>query len=281
MRSFIILFIITLLHVVFSNQMVIEQLITENFSSINNLTIILRDEDFSITLNKEILNLRFFENEEKINCNLFDKFSIVCKVKNKSFLPIMFKINFETDKIIGDDNKYELKILSRLERFFLYIYLPIGFIVKEEKEQIPNNATLLSDGKRIILFFKNDNVTTFETYFTIERTGEKKEIPIQFPYSITTLIILVVIVLVLIIYLYYKKKLEKFKKEIIEVLDPNEKKVLEILLKNNPINQKKIVELTQLSKAEISKIVSSLKQRGIVDVEKRGRNNIIYLRKTL
>lgn len=274
----IVIIAILILPLALSNNIIsIDQYITEDLKTINNITITLKEKDISMVFNKELYNLKILEGSDKVNCNLFEKNSIICEVLNISDLPISFKISVETDKIVDEKNRYEFKLLTKAERFYISIFLPIGYAVKEEKEEIAENITFLSDGKRIILFVRKNNITTFELSFTLKKI--EKIIPL--PYSIITIVVIASLIIITILYLYYKIKLEKERKKIIEVLDINERKVLEILMKNNPINQKKLVELTQLSKAKISKIISSFKQRGIVSVEKRGRNNIIYLNKKL
>jgi len=278
MKKLAILTLATLsvLLLVKSNTISIEQFITENFTSINNATIVLKEESLSITLNKEITKLEVLENQEKVSCEIFEKNTILCKGLNKSYLPLSFKIYFETEKVI-DNEKYQIKILSKMDKFYLITYLPIGFAIKEDKTEIPYLQTFGSDGKRIYAFFSANNTNIFESSFTLTKITEVKII--EPPNSLIIIVLVVAAVIIAIVYLYYKGKIEKQKRAIIEVLDLNERKVLEILMKNNPINQKKIVELTQLSKAEVSKIISSLKQRGIVNIERRGRNNIIYLQK--
>lgn len=267
----ITLIIAALIPLVESNIILINQYITENFTSLNNLSIAMKESPLIITLNKEIKNLNLETN--KVSCNVFNKNTIICEADN---LPIFFSLTFETDEIIKN-NTYEINILTKAEKFYLIIYLPIGYIVKQEN--IAENPNFLSDGKRIILYFSKNNITTFSTNFTLEKVKEEKIIGP--PTSLIIIALVALSIVLIIIYLYYKGKLEKQKKSIMQVLDPNEKKVLEILMQNNPITQKKIVELTQLSKAEVSKIISSLKQRGIVEIEKRGRNNIVYLKKAI
>ncbi|MEM5828008.1 MAG: winged helix-turn-helix transcriptional regulator [Candidatus Aenigmatarchaeota archaeon] len=267
----ITLILAIILPLIKGNIILIEQTITENFTSINNVSIAMKESPLTIILNREIKNLDV--SNKNISCDIFNKNSIIC---NSQELPISFSITFETEEIIKD-NIYELSIVTKAEKLYLTIYLPVGYVVKEEN--VAENPKFLSDGKRIILFFSKNNATTFSTKFSIEKVKEEKII--TYPYSLIIIILVVISIALIIIYLYYKGKLEKQRKSIIEVLEPNERKVLEILMQNNPITQKKIVELTQLSKAEVSKIISSLKQRGIVDVEKRGRNNIIYLKKKI
>jgi len=63
------------------------------------------------------------------------------------------------------------------------------------------------------------------------------------------------------------------------LLDKDEKKVLEIILREKEIIQRKIVSSTNLSKTKVSRIISRLKERGIIEVEKRGRTNLIKLKK--
>lgn len=271
-----LLIFLSIIPIILGNEIIIEQYLNEDFTTKNNISIISKSVDTILTFNKQLFNLTV-DQKEKINCDIFEKNSIICKVKNQNDLPILYKIYVETEKIVNENKEYELKILTSARSFNLIVYLPIGYVLEEEMGKIKNLVNASSDGKRIILHFRDSNITVFETKFKIKEV----ERIIPFPYSLITIILTIFLAGIVIVYFYYKSKLEKQRLELMKILEPKEKNILEILLKNNPINQKKLVELTQLSKAEISKIVYSLKNRGIVDVEKRGRNNIIYLKKKI
>ncbi|MCS7123067.1 MAG: winged helix-turn-helix transcriptional regulator, partial [Candidatus Aenigmarchaeota archaeon] len=64
-----------------------------------------------------------------------------------------------------------------------------------------------------------------------------------------------------------------------EVLDPDEKKIYEIVQKEGKIKQNRLVELTGFSKVKVSRVVKSLKDKKLINVEKLGKTNLISLRK--
>jgi uncharacterized membrane protein len=63
-------------------------------------------------------------------------------------------------------------------------------------------------------------------------------------------------------------------------MDDYEKNIISSIEKaGGKINQKKIAVDTNLSKAKVSRVVHKLLERGIVEVERRGRTNIVSLSK--
>jgi len=71
----------------------------------------------------------------------------------------------------------------------------------------------------------------------------------------------------------------KSEKLVLSVLDEYERRIVNILIKEENIKQKKLVEMTNLSKAKVSRVVKSLSERGLLDVERRGRTNLLKLKK--
>jgi uncharacterized membrane protein len=180
-----------------------------------------------------------------------------------------YYLNVTKEKEEKNHYKLEVSISESVKKAFITIILPEGSFIKHSENLLPK-PKFASDGRRIYVIYEFKDLQFFSTSFEIERT---------LPKDISTSIIVAIIFLIssLSIYLYFKFSSLKKYKEFLILLDENERKVLEILKKNPKIVQKKIVELTNLSKAKVSKIISSFKQRGIVEVERRGRNNIIKL----
>jgi DNA-binding transcriptional ArsR family regulator len=71
----------------------------------------------------------------------------------------------------------------------------------------------------------------------------------------------------------------KSQKLVLSVLDEYERRIVNILLTEDRIKQKKIVKMTKLSKAKVSRVIKSLAERGLVEVERRGRTNLLRLKK--
>ncbi len=78
-----------------------------------------------------------------------------------------------------------------------------------------------------------------------------------------------------IVFRYFRKS----EKLVLSVLDEYERQIVNILLTEDRIKQKKIVDMTRLSKAKVSRVIKSLAERGLVEVERRGRTNLLKLKK--
>ena len=71
----------------------------------------------------------------------------------------------------------------------------------------------------------------------------------------------------------------KSDKLVLSVLDEYERKIVDIVSAEGEVKQKKIVELTNMSKAKVSRVIKSLVNRGVVDVERSGRTNRVRMSK--
>lgn len=70
-------------------------------------------------------------------------------------------------------------------------------------------------------------------------------------------------------------------RHVLPVLTESERRTMEILLRGNkPVDQRAIIKELDYSKPKVSRLVHDLQQRGLVEVERKGRNNLIKLRKT-
>jgi uncharacterized membrane protein len=77
------------------------------------------------------------------------------------------------------------------------------------------------------------------------------------------------------IYIRHFRKPQKF---ILSVLDDYERKIMDLIIASEGVtDQKKIVKDTNLSKAKVSRVVKSLVERGLIEVERIGRRNKLKL----
>jgi len=212
----------------------------------------------------------------KIN-NIKDIESDFCSLQNemiKCNLPTTdrktYHLKVTKESIKNSLHRLEISISETAKKAIIIISLPQGSSLKQSQEELIPKPKLSTDGKRIYLFYEFQDFQMFSTSFEVERI-------ISTDISIYIILIAILVIILISFYVYFKFISFRKYKEFLVLLSENERKVLEILRKNNKIDQKKIVELSNLSKAEVSKIISSFKQRGIVEVEKRGRNNIVKL----
>lgn len=64
---------------------------------------------------------------------------------------------------------------------------------------------------------------------------------------------------------------------VLSVLDEYEKQIMSIVTREGEIKQRKIVQMTNLSKAKVSRVIKTLSERGLIEVERVGRTNKIKL----
>ncbi|MEM5836535.1 MAG: MarR family transcriptional regulator [Candidatus Aenigmatarchaeota archaeon] len=191
------------------------------------------------------------------------------------------EFNFETLDFVKafDEKNYvfdaELGLKMDVESVFVSVKLPEGFslVGEEVKERLsfPKNVTILSDGRHHIITWKLLNVSSAqELKFRIIYEKIKTE---KFSQVFFYSGILIVLATFISIFVYFKF-LKKPEKIILSVLDEFERKVMDaIVAAGGDVSQKKIVQATNLSKAKVSRVVKSLAERGLIEVEKLGRTN--------
>ena len=244
-----------------------------------------RRKDFEMTLPFRTYNFNYETNfpaeckmevEEisVLKCNFSDGFS-------KGTLNLEFWSDDVVKKFRG---KYvfdaDLSVFENVSSLSIFVKLPERYWLSEGESVFPKPDQILSDGKRIILKFSRTDVTAQEPIkIRIYFEGFSSQ-GINARYLIV-LIILVFGIMVS-IFVTYLKKIRSRGVRLIEILDPDERKVINIIKKNGgKVNQKVIVRETDFSKAKVSRLVKNLERRKIVKIERLGRANIIHLKRNI
>lgn len=166
---------------------------------------------------------------------------------------------------------------------FAAVRLPEGMVLSQN---VPGDATVpftnstSTDGRIITVLWRlsdvGDKPLNFQVFYepVIDQTAPSFGVP---P--------LRVLVLLGIIFgggigLIFLRRYRKTQEVVFSVLDDYEKRVISSIQKaEGPINQKRVVIDTNLSKAKVSRVVRKLVERGLIEVERRGRTNIIKFSK--
>jgi len=161
------------------------------------------------------------------------------------------------------------------------IKLPEGAGLKEpiENSYTPSGALKGSDGRRLILSWLENDFKQGER-FDVSIASEKfiEIIPSSLPVEGFLVIIFVLFIGFFALYRFYLSK--RFLKLVLPILKEDEKIIFDCLMKHgNGVNQKVIVRESKYSKAKVSKVLKSLKERGIIKLERIGRTNKIYIEK--
>mgnify|MGYP004001962971 FL=1 len=137
--------------------------------------------------------------------------------------------------------------------------------------QITKNKILISAGMILLLAIL---ITTFSMYHTKHLGSTFFQYPL-FLYGTT---ILSLAIGGYIVYLFEDKISKVQIGKLLSILPPDERRVMKLLLERKEIEQNKLGTLAELSPVKISRAISILEQRGIIEKKKHGYTNLIVLK---
>lgn len=195
------------------------------------------------------------------------------------------QVNFRSEdlvKILGSrflfSSDYTLSQNIRL--MIVSVKLPEGMALVDDGGGNPGrltfqqNATTASDGRRIVVNWELKNIPTgtplrFEIFYESLVNPFWNQLRIRYFLAFGVAMAVVLAFLLM-------RRAKKSEELVVSVLDEYERKVMgAIHTAGGVINQRKVVQDLNLSKAKVSRIVKSLAERGVIEVEKRGRTNIL------
>ncbi|MBI4177643.1 MAG: hypothetical protein HY516_04745 [Candidatus Aenigmarchaeota archaeon] len=147
----------------------------------------------------------------------------------------------------------------------------------------PADGDTRTDGRRILVDWARNNFTAGDL-LSVSVVYENIQ-DLAFSNWLPFFAALIIILVAISTYLYLKKskiivRTEENLDSVLPVLTSDERKVIDSLLaENGEKMQRKIVYETNFSKAKVSRLINSLKGRGIIGVEERGRTNRVFLLK--
>lgn len=275
---------------------------TSTFSQIQNYYVdTTLDEDgkalvkLDITFSEQVKDINFFvlgrvenfqatANARPLNCSIKVNgiTNIGCDFSSVQNLR-MTKINFTTPDFVKVlDNKFyfngDFTLNQNINSASVFIRIPEGMIVDENATKLifPENSTMVSDGRRIIVVWNLNDIKANEP-LKFQILYQRISVPPLFQIRLRHFAVLGIAIAVVsgFIYIRYFRKPQKL---ILSVLDDYERKVMNLIIASEGlIDQKKVVKETNLSKAKISRVVKSLVERGLIEVERMGRRNKLKL----
>jgi DNA-binding transcriptional ArsR family regulator len=193
-------------------------------------------------------------------------------------------IDYDANNVRRKDSYFlftdSFKIINDTKILSVFIKLPEGSGLKEptENSYSPAGALIGSDGRRpIINWVKNDLKTGDRLDVTIAFENIV-EISSGFPMELILVVVLIVFSSMGLFYQFYWRG--RNIKLIFPILKKDEKTIFNTILKHgNNVNQKIIVKDSGYSKAKVSKVLNSLKERGLIKLERIGRSNKVHIEK--
>jgi len=235
-------------------------------------------DTFNFTVLGKVENLQASSIAGVVNCNVeFTGTSYV-----RCVLPLTEEkrgvdITYETQdftKPLGEKFLFsgDFSLDQKIDQFTLSLTLPEGMALSDsEKLSFVENSTKVSDGRHIIVVWKLDRIEGKSLIF--QALYEPiQEMPSFMWYFIGGVAVISIAAFFII------KKVRKPQEVILSVLDDYERNIMKVVAEaGGEINQRKIVQHTNLSKAKVSRVIKALEERGLIGVERMGRTNKIKL----
>ena len=260
--------------------------ISDNKTVLYNLNLVYVNnpkQEISLTL-KNPLDIRI---ESQADCTTVKKIletEISCSMDASEKTEI--KVTYISDENVKNRDDYFLytdsfKLNDDIKTLSVIVKLPeaTGLSQPIENSYSPSDALIGSDGRRLLVNWIKSDIKegdTFDVSIAFEKTGETSVS--SFPLEYIVVIIIVSFSAFALFYQIYLR--DKGIKLILPVLKSDEKTIYNSIIKHgNGVNQKVIVKESGYSKAKVSKVLNSLKERGLIKLERIGRSNKVYIEK--
>jgi predicted transcriptional regulator len=233
-----------------------------------NFTIVGQIEDFQARSIAGLVNCSVsVHGVSNINCDLpltQEKRTVEMDMATQDFTKSLGK----SFLFLGD-----FSVDQKVDQFTFSLTLPEGMALSDTQNSLsfPENSTKVSDGRHIIIIWKLENVNgqslSFQALYE-----PVQSVPSFIWYFVSGAAIVSVVAFFIV------RKIRKPEEVILSVLDDYERNVVKTISEaGGEINQRKIVQQTNLSKAKVSRVVKALEERGIVIIERLGRTNKVKL----
>ncbi len=208
-----------------------------------------------------------------IVCNNINARAIVYGIRTFPIISSLQGLNIFT---------HRFSIIQATDRFSITIRLPFGTALAESSKLDgtglnpfePQGGRQGSDGRRIFVEWDYEKPSLGDTSdFAV--VYEQVQ-PVDFNVFIVIVAGVVIAFLAFLVFFFRRGRVE----DMLPVLTENERRVMELVLRDKQIDQRKIVKETDFSKAKVSRIIHDLEKRGLIEKRIKGRNNVISLKKT-
>ncbi len=224
-----------------------------------------------------------FGNEKCISEKKNYGYDIVCNI-NPTSEKRMLKLEFDSFDIIKPIGKQmmfssDFYMPLKVKTLDFKVMLPEGMVLAENSDLFgpytPLDGEKGSDGRRIYVYWKKNNISAGESFSSrvFYESIEKNNFVF-----IGMIFGFVIILSILGVIIFIIKKTKAGMNVVLPILKEDEKILMELIVKHKgAVNQKLLVLESNYSKAKVSKVLSSLQERGLIRLEHTGRSNKVYL----
>lgn len=233
----------------------------------------------------KIIGVEVMADERFIECSVKSLelgTSIICENINAKKIAYRFR---SLDKVSDLQSlnmfRHRFSVTQPAERFSVTLKLPLGTAIVEKSKLDGTGLKPFeplwgeggSDGRRILVKWEAEKPVlgmTIDASVIYERVVETSQI-------ISLAIILSIAAALLFVIIIFRRK---HVEDVMPILTESERKVMEILFREKTgVDQRKIVKEMDFSKSKVSRIIQNLSSRGLIERERKGRANIIKLKK--
>ncbi len=231
----------------------------------------------------ELEEVKVYVDEKPIECSVSESgfgTSILCE----DIYAREIEYRFKAKKLISISDslrvfRYRFPITQPTNNFSVTVKLPLGsFLVDPSRLEgsgllpyEPGFGEQGSDGRRILV----------KWVLKEPKVGDSLNASVIYEQVIAGQVLIAagvgIIFLIFALLLFFARR--RGIRHILPVLTDGERKVMEILLKDKEVDQRRIVKECDFSKSKVSRIIHDLEKRGLITRVPKGRNNIIALKK--
>lgn len=243
----------------------------------------LTSSSFNYITNHPVREMQVEINGRRVNCE-FEEMTLGGEIRCPTDLRENFtvKMNYRTSGLTRSVNgvnifRYSQSIYRPIEEYNFRVSLPEGTgIIDQENVSTPviepAGGEVGSEGRRIYVDW------TGQPSLGDTRSYQVTYEQLSPDYSNIVIAITVVLLSIGLYRFYLRQKSRSESQDIIDSLTEDEREVFEILMAEEDMLQKDIVDASEYSKAKISGVISSLEEEGLIIKEKEGRSNRIYVK---
>lgn len=260
----------------------IEDTIRDDLSVQNVIVLRFKESIASLDyrLNFEIANLTAKSTFESADCSIQEGNTISCKFSGITPEHNQLTLSFDTTGVVREEGGKFLfsptYSYPPTDKTFVLIKLPPTSVLSEDvanKSFFPPDGGIISDGKRIMVFWEMQNVSEGNLQFSVSYA-----LPPELSEELLLAGIVGIVLIAMAGVIVYGRRRRQEVEVISAVLNADENVLVEILKREGKALQKTLVKESNFSKAKVSRLVKELKERGIVDIEPvSGRENRIIL----
>ena len=183
------------------------------------------------------------------------------------------EMNFTVENLVfTKDSVYAFFVTLKTplpENMNIFVYLPAGYYLYRHAVY-PENYKILTDGEKIYVHWSLSKPENVAINLKFYRTFQDYTFFVAFVTSLAFIVVILYLVL------YYR---EKTKRAFERSFSEDERKVLQVLLKEKIIMQNKLEKQLGFSRAKMTRVVKKLEAKGLIEKERVGRTNRLFYKK--